>query len=144
LALGARRMAARNALVRRLPAVETLGSVTVLATDKTGTLTEGRMVARRLWTGIGEASLDGIGYQPHGQVLRDGRPVMADAAADLAALLTAAVLCNDAVLRPPDDETGERTAIGDPTEAALLAAAGKLGLDRTPLSARYPRIGEVP
>jgi P-type Ca2+ transporter type 2C len=145
LALGARRMAARHALVRRLPAVETLGSVTVIATDKTGTLTEGRMVARRLWTPTGgPASLDGTGYRPAGQVWREGQPVTADTAGDLAALMTGAVLCNDAVLRPPEDETGEWTAIGDPTEAALLAGAGKLGLDPSALSGRYPRIAEVP
>jgi Ca2+-transporting ATPase len=145
LALGARRMAARHALVRRLPAVETLGSVTVIATDKTGTLTEGRMVARQVWTPTGgPASLEGTGYRPAGQVLRDMRSATADTAPDLAALLTGAVLCNDAVLRPPKDETGEWTAIGDPTEAALLAAAGKLGVDPAALSGRYPRIGEVP
>jgi Ca2+-transporting ATPase len=144
LALGARRMAARRALIRRLPAVETLGSVTVIATDKTGTLTEGRMVARRLWTPAGEASIAGTGYQPHGSVERDGHPVAAHGAPDLAVLLTAATLCNDAVLRPPEDEAGIWTAIGDPTEAALLAAGGKLGLDATALSNRYPRIAEVP
>ncbi len=139
LALGARRMAARQALVRRLPAVETLGSVTVLATDKTGTLTEGRMVARELWTPSGFATLNGTGYRPIGGICRDGRMLTAENAPDVAALLTAAALCNDAVLRPPDGSHSDWTALGDPTEAALLAAAGKLGIapDAT-------RVAEIP
>src|SRR4029450_2312675 len=70
LALGARRMTARNAVIRRLPAVETLGSVTALATDKTGTLTEGQMVLRQLWTPTGEAQVEGSGYAPHGDIRR--------------------------------------------------------------------------
>ena len=157
LALGARRMAARHALVRRLPAVETLGSVTVLATDKTGTLTEGSMVARRLWTPTGTAEVGGGGYRPEGAVRRDGGAVTAATAPDLVALLAAAALCNDARLRPPDDPAGDSTrdgtgedgagewvALGDPTEAALLAAAGKLGVDRAALAARWPRVAELP
>jgi Ca2+-transporting ATPase len=153
LALGARRMTARNALIRRLPAVETLGSVTVLGTDKTGTLTEGRMVARRLWTPTGgEATIDGTGYSPDGQIHRQRRRMDADTAPDLAQLLTAGALCNDAALRPPgghehdhaEDLTAEWTAVGDPTEAALLTAAARLGLDTAGLSAGYPRSAEVP
>ena len=101
LALGARRMTARNALIRRLPAVEVLGSVTVLGTDKTGTLTEGSMVARRLWTPADEAVISGTGYGPHGQVLQDGQPLDTNAAPAVTGLLTAAALCNDAALRPP-------------------------------------------
>ncbi|MEV1243418.1 cation-transporting P-type ATPase [Nonomuraea sp. NPDC049750] len=140
LALGARRMAARDALVRRLPAVETLGSVTVLATDKTGTLTEGRMVARHVWTPMGEATITGSGYAPDGEVVVDGSP----GGAGLTDLLTAAVLCNDARLSPPRDAGEEWTALGDPTEAALLAAAAKLGLDRKELQGRFPRVAERP
>src|SRR5215470_9886442 len=140
LALGARRMTARNALIRRLPAVETLGSVTVLGTDKTGTLTEGAMVARRLWTPAGEAEISGDGYGPRGQVHGDGQPL--DPAADpgVTELLSAAALCNDAALRPPDGDQGW-TAVGDPTEAALLTAAARLGL-RTgqQLTASMPRV----
>jgi len=144
LALGARRMAARHALIRRLPAVETLGSVTVIATDKTGTLTEGRMVARRAWTPTGTATLDGSGYRPEGRVARDGQPMTARSAPDLADLFEAAVLCNDAVLRPPGEDDRDWAVLGDPTEAALLAAAAKLGLDAADVTTRYPRLAEVP
>ncbi|WP_345564747.1 cation-translocating P-type ATPase [Nonomuraea rosea] len=137
LALGARRMAARHALVRRLHAVETLGSVTVLATDKTGTLTEGRMVVRRLWTPTAQAALTGTGYGPEGRLDGDSAPEA------FTGLLTAAALCNDARLLH-DDEDEEWRALGDPTEAALLAAAAKLGLNRHDLHRRWPRLAERP
>ncbi|NUS42700.1 MAG: cation-translocating P-type ATPase [Mycobacteriaceae bacterium] len=144
LASGARRMAARHALIRRLPAVETLGSVTVLATDKTGTLTEGRMVVRRLWTPMVEATVTGAGYGPGGQVLTQGRALGADELSGATALLAAAVLCNDARLSPPATPGGEWVALGDPTEAAILAAATKLGVDRHAVHARFPRTDERP
>ncbi|MFF2659791.1 cation-translocating P-type ATPase [Kitasatospora sp. NPDC058032] len=159
LALGARRMAARRAVVRRLPAVETLGSVTVLATDKTGTLTEGRMVVERLWTPHSTALVTGLGYGPAGEVRLDGDRLDGDRldgdrldgdrlgaapAAETEALLTAAVLCNDAALRPPADGDTEWRALGDPTEAALLTAAGKAGLDHEQLRTALPRVAEVP
>jgi len=144
LALGARRMAARNALVRRLPAVETLGSVTVLATDKTGTLTEGAMFVRHLWTPSGVASVSGSGYRPDGQIRRDGRTLGPGDAPDLDELLSAAALCNDAALRAPQIGGSDWSAVGDPTEAALLVAAGKIGLDPAGLAARLPRCAETP
>jgi Ca2+-transporting ATPase len=144
LALGARRMAARRAIVRHLPAVETLGSVTVIATDKTGTLTEGRMVAERLWTPVGEAVVTGTGYGPRGDVRRDGAVTSGAEAPDLAELLRAGVLCNDAALRAVDDAPGERVALGDPTEAALIVAAGKLGIHRDAADHEYPRVAEIP
>ncbi|WP_327091655.1 HAD-IC family P-type ATPase [Nonomuraea sp. NBC_01738] len=136
LALGARQMAARAALVRRLPAVETLGSVTVLATDKTGTLTEGRMVARRLWTPAGEAQVTGDGYAPSGRVIPN--------VTGLDGLLAAGALCNDARLLPPEHDGADWTALGDPTEAALLAVAAKGGFDPAELAALHPRVAEVP
>ncbi|MFI6985967.1 cation-translocating P-type ATPase [Embleya sp. NPDC050154] len=143
LALGARRMAARHAIVRNLPAVETLGSVTMFATDKTGTLTEGRMVAERLWTPEGTATLTGTGYTPEGEVLVDGQPVDGHCATWVNELLTAASLCNDATLVPPGPDPGW-SALGDPTEAALLAAAGKVGIAGTTLREEHPRVAEAP
>jgi len=134
LALGARHMSARHALVRRLPAVETLGCVTVLATDKTGTLTEGRMAVRTVWTALGAATVDSSGEA----ILRDGTVLAPHGAPDIAELLAAATLCNDAVL-----DAG-RNAMGDPTEVALLAATDILGLDRDGLTAHRPRRAEVP
>jgi Ca2+-transporting ATPase len=154
LALGARRMAARHGIVRRLPAVETLGAVTVLATDKTGTLTAGTMVVEALWTCDGEAMVTGLGYDPHGQVLTDAGPVTpATGPASMIELLGAAALCCDARLAPPaaadtarvgSGRLGEWTALGDPTEAALLAAAAKAGLDTERLAAGLPRVAELP
>jgi Ca2+-transporting ATPase len=144
LALGARRMSARKALIRRLPAVETLGSVTVLGTDKTGTLTEGTMVARHLWTAEGDAEVSGAGYDPGGEVIRAGRRLRRQDAPDLAELLTASALCNDAAVRPPSGEQERWTAVGDPTEAALLAVARKLDLDPGELKEGLPRIAELP
>ncbi|MEU4684012.1 cation-translocating P-type ATPase [Streptomyces xinghaiensis] len=152
LALGARRMAERNAIVRRLPAVETLGSVTVIATDKTGTLTEGRMSAQRLWTRHGTAAVSGTGYAPEGRVEREDTELRPDTAPDVTELLTAAVLCNDAALQAPDATDGEDArggeadwhALGDPTEAALLTAGARLGLDREALAREWPRTEEIP
>ncbi|TQK49993.1 Ca2+-transporting ATPase [Streptomyces sp. SLBN-118] len=148
LALGARRMAARHAVVRRLPAVETLGSVTVLATDKTGTLTEGRMVVERVWTAEGAVDFTGTGYEPFGDVRVDGRAAEPAELGPVQKLLTTATLCNDAALRPPDesDDTGRRwTALGDPTEAALLTAAAKARCEKpSTLQQTYPRTDEAP
>ncbi|WP_078592042.1 cation-translocating P-type ATPase [Streptomyces megasporus] len=144
LALGARRMAARNALVRRLPAVETLGSVTVLATDKTGTLTEGRMVVEKVWTPEGTVRFTGTGYGPSGEVLSGEGPPDPRVADAARRLLVAAALCNDAALRPPEEDGGDWTALGDPTEAALLAAADKAGVGHAESRRAHPRIGEVP
>ena len=144
LALGARRMAARHALIRRLPAVETLGSVTVLGTDKTGTLTEGSMVARHLWTPLGEVSISGTGYGPAGEVTRNGQPVKPGDAPDVTALLTAAVACNDAAIHRPEESGEPWTAVGDPTEAALLSAAARFGLSQAEVNAGLPRYAEIP
>jgi Ca2+-transporting ATPase len=144
LALGARRMASRHAIVRRLPAVETLGSVAVLATDKTGTLTQARMVVGRIWTPAHTVTVTGDGYEPQGELFTDGVRLEPGAAPDVMLLLRAMVLCNDAALVPPPHPGAAWRGLGDPTEAALLAAGGKVGLTRSTLTADYPRVAELP
>lgn len=144
LALGARRMAERHALVRKLPAVETLGSVTVLATDKTGTLTEGRMVAREIWTPVTEATITGGALSSDGQVRIGDRILGPSDLPAVTELLSGAALCNDARLAPPDAEGAPWTALGDPTEIALLGATAKLGLNRHELQTGLPRTSERP
>ena len=129
LAMGARRMAQRHAIVRRLPAVETLGSVTVIATDKTGTLTEGRMVAELIWTPEQEVVLTGSGTEHNQQVSN---------------LLRAVVLCNDASLRPAGEPSEASRTVGDPTEVALLNAAIDLWPEAEEARRMWPRIAEDP
>ena len=138
LALGARRMARRRALIRKLPAVETLGSVTVVCSDKTGTLTENRMLVERVWTPAGEYRVAGHGYAPEGVL--DPLPVD-DPTLDRLARVAAA--CNDATLRAPARAGDPWTITGDPTEAALLVLAGKLGVDQATLAVTHPRVEEL-
>ncbi len=142
LALGAHRMAQRHALVRHLPAVETLGSVTVLASDKTGTLTEGRMVAGAVWVAPGHRyDVSGTGYAPHGDVVPDGTAAPDPA---LRRLLRDVVLCNDARLVEPAGDGDAWGAAGDTLEAALLALAAKGGVRADEVHRDWPRAGEVP
>jgi Ca2+-transporting ATPase len=126
LALGARAMARRRALVRRLQAAETLGSASVICTDKTGTLTQNAMTMRAVWLAAGELEVEGAGYAPEGGFRAGGVRVAPESRADLLALLQTGVACSHAALRL--DDTGEWRAVGDPTEAALLVAARKAGL----------------
>lgn len=144
LALGARRMVGRNAVVRRLPAVETLGSVTVLATDKTGTLTEARMLVEELWTPERSVEVSGEGYAPRGDLVTGGVALDLSQAPDVVELLRACVLCNDAQLTPPSRPNEPWSGLGDPTELALLSVAGKAGLTREELERAHPRVGELP
>lgn len=133
LALGMRRMAKQRAIAKKLSAVETLGSTTVICSDKTGTLTLNEMTARRLFAGERLFSVSGEGYRVQGDI------AAADGAAcpDWTPILTAAALCSDSVIR--DGEL-----IGDPTEGALLALASKAGIDRDLLNSHNPRIAEIP
>ena len=141
LALGVQRMARRRALVRRLPAVETLGSCSVICTDKTGTLTRGEMTVRALWTAVGSAgsaTVTGEGYAPAGEICA----VPGGAASPLTSdLLTVFVGCTNAHVTLAG---GNWTAIGDPTEAALLVVGTKGGIDLAALEQRLPRVAELP
>ena len=141
LALGVRRMAARNAIVRRLPAVESLGSVDVICTDKTGTLTRNELTVRLVALPEGEIQAGGSGYAPEGEVTRDGRPASAETDAELASFLRASVLCNDARLTEAD---GDWMVIGDPTDGAFLVLAEKSAFDIATVRARWSRRDAIP
>lgn len=141
LAIGAKLMARRHALVRRLPVVETLGSTTVICSDKTGTLTTGEMTVREVFVAGETVRLSGAGYDPKGEFLRDGSPIVPDRC--LVAFLEAGALCGDADLQKSAD--GRRWRItGDPTEAALVVAARKAGIHKGFLHAMRPRRHEIP
>jgi Ca2+-transporting ATPase len=144
LAVGAYRMAHHRAIPRRLHAVETLGSVTVIASDKTGTLTEGKMAVQRVVTAdLAEYAVRGSGYEPTG-VLEglDGRATtVPDPARELA---LAALLCSDASVVPPSPEEPRWTPVGDPMEAALVTFAARCGLPPEDLRAAWPRVAEQP
>ncbi|MDX1377110.1 MAG: HAD-IC family P-type ATPase, partial [Burkholderiales bacterium] len=141
LALGVRRMARRNAIVRRLPAVETLGSVTVICSDKTGTLTRNEMTIVQALSAERSIEVEGSGYAPHGALRENGAPVDARADAVLAELARAGLLCNDAVLV---EAGGDWRLEGDPTEGALVSFARKCGLDPESEHAARPRLDEIP
>jgi Ca2+-transporting ATPase len=142
LSLGVQRMAKKNAIIRRLSAVETLGSATVIASDKTGTLTRNEMTVRRVVSASGCTNLSGSGYVPEGSI--DFAVSQADQSAlqfELSRALTAADRANNAVLQERD---GFWMVQGDPTEGALIVAARKAGLSAEALDARFARIGEIP
>ena len=142
LALGVQRMAKRNAIVRHLAAVETLGSANIIASDKTGTLTKNEMTVRTVVTASGRVNLGGTGYAPEGDILVEGgAPLEGALRIEMQRALTVADRANNAVLQESD---GRWTVQGDPTEGALVVAARKAGLADETLDARFERVGEVP
>ncbi|MBX7432159.1 cation-transporting P-type ATPase [Mycobacterium sp. Y57] len=142
LAIGVSRMARRRAVIRRLPAVETLGGTTVICADKTGTLTENQMTVRKIWAGGQMVAATGSGYTPTGELVTGaGETVAADADEALYWTLVAGAACNDAALA----HDGQRWHIaGDPTEAAMLVVAAKAGLPADVLAGEFPRIATIP
>jgi P-type Ca2+ transporter type 2C len=150
LAMGVQRMAGRNALIKRLSAVETLGCTTVICTDKTGTLTQNEMTVTGIWLPGYKYTVTGVGYDPQGKFKLDEKspkPAQSEKnhlEEDLHQVLAAAGLCNNARLIPPDDENQHWAILGDPTEAALLVAALKAGIDLEAETQRTPRTRELP
>jgi len=140
LAIGVQRMAKRKAIIRKLPAVETLGSTTVICTDKTGTLTRNEMTVNELWTVINCLQLTGVGYNPEGAFMLNG-VVIRDLPDDIKALLKNAVLCSDASIKASGKEY---EIAGDPTEVALLVAAAKANIDADKLRKMQQRVDVIP
>lgn len=150
LALGTQRMVKRNALIRKLPAVETLGSVTTICSDKTGTLTQNKMVVKLLHTHSLTLRVSGEGYDPFGkfystheqpETLESALALAPEDQPELLNLLSACTVCNDAILQ---QERGEWVILGDPTEGALLSLAGKAGFEKDQLASKLPRVAEIP
>ncbi|WOD38058.1 cation-translocating P-type ATPase [Nodosilinea sp. E11] len=141
LAIGTQRMVRRHALIRRLPAVETLGSVTTICSDKTGTLTQNKMVVQQVRTLSQALTVTGEGYAPEGEFVGGGQPIDPRQVPDVGLLLVDGLLCNDSVLQK---EAGDWAIMGDPTEGALVVMAAKSGLDRHRLGHELQRVVEFP
>jgi Ca2+-transporting ATPase len=143
LAVGMYRMAKVHAIVRRLPAVETLGCTSVICADKTGTMTKGEMTIQRIYVNDQPIKVSGVGYEPEGEFIFEDKKIDPAQEEELTTLLKVATLCNDAKLEK-ETETGRWIIKGDPTEGALVVAAAKTGLWKEELEKEAPRIGEVP
>jgi len=141
LAIGVQRMVKRNALIRRLPAVETLGCTSVICSDKTGTLTKDEMTIRKIFVAGKMLEVSGSGYEPHGQFLNNGSAIQPFS--QLNSLLRAGVLASDAHLTR-EGESGHWHVKGDPTEGALVVVAAKASLHRNELEGQFPRVNEIP
>lgn len=141
LAIGVSRMARRNAIIRKLPAVETLGSATVICSDKTGTLTENQMTVQAIYAGGHQYTVTGIGYTPDGEILIDDKPVDLNSDKGLQECLIAGILCNDSQL---EKKNGRWVVMGDPTEGALIASANKAGFSQPTLAQQMPKLDGIP
>ncbi|KAM3110015.1 cation-translocating P-type ATPase [Phormidesmis sp. 146-33] len=141
LAIGTQRMVRRNALIRKLPAVETLGSVTNICSDKTGTLTQNKMVVQSLHTASASLAVTGEGYSPKGEFTLQKRKINPSDSPEVRALMLACTLCNDSILQ---EDKGQWTILGDPTEGALLTVAAKAGLEADQWNSKLPRVQEFP
>ncbi|MFN8485044.1 MAG: cation-transporting P-type ATPase [Anaerolineae bacterium] len=144
LAMGVQRMADRHALIKKLSSVETLGSCTVICTDKTGTLTQNEMTVRSVWLDSQALPVTGVGYEPQGRVESPPVGPQTPAAADIRALAVAAGLCNNARLLPPNGDSPRWSVLGDPTEAALRVLAPKADVDLDAEARQTPRLREIP
>lgn len=143
LARGVQRMAKKNALVKNLSAVETLGCTSVICTDKTGTLTQNEMTVNHIWLPNKEMEVTGTGYSPEGNVLVEGQVTSVQSNLGLKHILTAASLCNNARVVPTSEDNPRYTVLGDPTEACLGVAAEKAGLRVDDVQKKFPRIHEL-
>ena len=144
LAMAVQRMSKRNALVKKLSSVETLGSTSVICTDKTGTLTQNEMTVNHLWLAEKEFEVTGVGYGPEGNILLGSKKVTANDDVDMKLLIIGAALCSNARLLPPNEESARYTVLGDPTEACLGVAALKAGIDVHKQVELTPRLRELP
>ena len=141
LALGAREFAKRNAIVRRLSSAESLGAVTVICSDKTGTITKGEMTVRQIYVDGKLVEVTGVGYEPKGEFRVGEDAVKPEGSLEL--VLRIGALCNNASLRK-NDQNNAWEIFGDPTEGALIVAAAKAGLEKEALEKSFPRVGEIP
>jgi len=146
LALGMQRMIRRHVLIRKLPAVETLGCTTVICSDKTGTLTQNEMTVVQGWVSGKRFNVSGEGYSPIGKFSAGGQPLNPNENPSISLLCHGSALCNDAKLEESGEEKGEKTwkLIGDPTEGALVVIAAKSGVWRKELEKTIPRVQEIP
>jgi magnesium-transporting ATPase (P-type) len=141
MAIGVARMARRNAVIRKLPAVETLGSTTVIGSDKTGTLTKNEMTVKVVYDGEKAYRINGIGYEPKGKILYELEPVDIKASANLLMLFRIGMLCNESNIY---EEEGEFKVDGDPTEGALIVSAMKAGFNLIEETKHYPQTAIIP